>query len=145
MACFHRVSFSSAHPPESVLTAFIHPFAAQRSKPPGQYCVIEYLDSPGCMVVFPCCIVPEGSRIVEPEGNWTRVFKSHNMKCPPSRWSKSPSEVTAQYPAGKLPLSVCTKHSVLGPRLNDTVGKTLRGKGRLRDASFLQTTSSESE
>lgn len=88
--CAHRILTSSrccascsgvafrAH-----VSSLWNPFAAQRNRPPAEYCAIEYLVSPSLIEVFECLIKAEGIRMVDPGGKRIMGFRSQRTMCPP--------------------------------------------------------------
>ena len=64
-----------------------------------------------------CVMQADGIRMVEPGGKVMTSFSSQRMRCPPRVGSKSPREVIAHQPNGRLLKSLCLKQTVLGPKL----------------------------
>lgn len=72
----------------------------------------------------------EGTKMVDPAGNSTAIPSSHNTRCPPLWESNVPRDVIPHQPNGKLAVSLCLKHVVLGPKLKVVDAQGLLGKFR---------------
>lgn len=77
-----------------------------------------------------CAIVAEGISTVDPAGNSMTRWRSHRIRWPPRLGSNDPREVIPHHPKGRLALSVCLKHVVVGPKLNVAAAHTLWGNAR---------------
>jgi len=69
------------------------------------------------MAVLQCVMQADGMRMVEPDGKVITSLSSQRMRCPPRAGSKSPKEVMAHQPNGRLLKSLCLKQTVLRPKL----------------------------